>query len=138
MRNTAVNVLIAVVDDDDSVRESTKTLLRSAGYRVVTFVSAAGLLLDAAALRETKCLILDIFMPGIDGLELQRRLNAAHSRIPIIFITAHADERCRQEVLAAGAADFLYKPFKAQALLAAMQIALEKNASSQSSCSGRT
>lgn len=114
--------LISIVDDDESVREATQTLLRSVGYRVRTFVSAENLL-DSDALAETECLILDVRMPGIDGLELQRRLNEGGSRVPIIFITAHDDGPLRQRAVEAGAVDLLQKPFDAGQLLATLQIA---------------
>ena len=116
--------LISIVDDDESVRDSMKILLRSVGHRVATFTSAAELLLDSVALKKTECLILDVRMPGMDGLELQRRMNAAHSCIPIIFVTAHDDEIRRQQAIAAGAVDFLCKPYEASTLLAAVQGAL--------------
>jgi CheY-like chemotaxis protein len=115
--------VISIVDDDESVREATKTLLRSAGYQVQTFVSAENLL-NSGALGETECLILDVRMPGIDGLELQRRLNAEGFRVPIIFITAHGDEPLRCRVIAEGAVDLLDKPFAASALLATVETAL--------------
>jgi FixJ family two-component response regulator len=89
-----INVLgvamISIVDDDESVRAATKSLLRSAGYQVETFASAE-LFLESGVLRETQCLILDVKMPGMDGLELQRRLYKAETRVPIIFVTAHGD-----------------------------------------------
>jgi FixJ family two-component response regulator len=116
--------LISIVDDDESIRDSTKALLRSVGHRVATFASAAELLLDSGAIRQTECLILDVRMPGMDGLELQRRLNVGRSRIPIIFVTAHDDEIRRQQAIAAGAVDFLRKPFEASTLLAAVRAAL--------------
>jgi FixJ family two-component response regulator len=80
---------VAVVDDDESVRDSTKALLRSAGYRVSTFDSAEQFL-SAGSIAETDCLILDIWMPGMNGLELQRRLNDSGVGLPIIFLSAHA------------------------------------------------
>lgn len=115
--------LISIVDDDESVREATKTLLRSVGYRVQTFASAENLL-DSGALGKTECLILDVRMPGIDGLELQRRLNVEGFRVPIIFITAHADGPLRSRVIEAGAVDLLNKPFAASTLLATVETAL--------------
>jgi two-component system response regulator FixJ len=117
--------MITVVDDDESVRDSIRMLLRSVGHRVATFNSAAGLLLDSGAIKQTACLILDVRMPGMDGLELQRRLNAARSRIPIIFITAHPDEFRQQQAIAAGAIGFLCKPFEPNMLLGAVQAALQ-------------
>ena len=116
-------VMISIVDDDESVRAATKTLLRSVGYYVETFASAE-LFLDSGVLRETKCLILDIRMPGIDGLELQRRLNAAESRVPIIFVTAHDDKTNRRKAIEAGAVEFFRKPFDANTLVGAIQMAL--------------
>lgn len=113
---------ISIVDDDESVREATKTLLRSVGYRVQTFASAESLL-NSGALGETECLILDVRMPGIDGLELQRRLNTEGFRVPIIFITAHDDGPLRRRVIEAGAVDMLNKPFAASALLATVDTA---------------
>src|SRR5882762_2379161 len=104
--------VVSIVDDNEAIRASTKTLLRSVGYEVETFASAE-LFLDSGALRETHCLILDVQMPGIDGLELQRRLNAAESLIPIIFVTAHDNRTNRRKAIQAGAVDFFGKPFDA-------------------------
>ena len=115
--------VVSIVDDDESIRAATKTLLRSVGYDVETFASAE-LFLDSGALRKTECLILDIRMPGIDGLELQRRLNAAESPVPIIFVTARDDKTNRQKATKAGARDFFRKPFDANALVGAIQAAL--------------
>jgi FixJ family two-component response regulator len=123
---------ISVVDDDESIRRATRGLLRSAGYQVETFASAE-LFLESDALRETDCLVLDVRMPGIDGLELQRRLNAALSRVPIIFVTAHDDKSHRTTAMEAGAANFFHKPFEANAFVAAIQAALRSSPSSESS-----
>jgi FixJ family two-component response regulator len=117
--------LISVVDDEESVREATRSLLRSAGYRVRAFASAANLF-ASGALIETACLILDVRMPGTGGLELQEQLNSGGSRIPIIFITAHADGPTEQRARAAGAVDMLRKPFAACDLLRAVQTAVER------------
>src|ERR1700733_2723198 len=103
---------ISIVDDDESIRKATRALLRSVGYEVETFASAE-LFLQSDALRETDCLVLDVRMPGIDGLELQRRLNAAQSLVPIIFVTAHDDKSHRRIAMEAGAANFFHKPFEA-------------------------
>ena len=116
--------VIAVVDDDASVRSATKTLLRSAGYTVETFASAESFL-HSPALQEAECLILDVWMPGIDGLELQRRLRAAKIRVPIIFITAHDERRYLRQAFDGGAVDFLRKPFDGNALLAIVRTALD-------------
>jgi CheY-like chemotaxis protein len=119
--------LVAVIDDDKSVRNSLKTLLRSVGYRVEAFESAESFL-ESGAGTETGCLILDVRMPGMDGPELQVRLSNEHSRIPIIFITAHDDGPVRERVLKAGAVDVLNKPFPPSALLSTLQMALRREA----------
>lgn len=115
--------MISIVDDDASIRDSTKTLLRSAGYEVEAFGSAE-LFLESGSLRDTECLILDVRMPGIGGLELQRQLNQADSRVPIIFVTAHNDRMNRLKAMEAGALDFFRKPFDASVLLRAVQMAV--------------
>jgi CheY-like chemotaxis protein len=114
---------ISVVDDDASTRDSLKTLLRSAGYQVVTFASAESFL-KSAELRETECLILDMRMPGMAGLELQQRVNASHPNIPIIFLTEHGDLKNPRLATDAGAADFLGKPIEADSLVSAVRTAL--------------
>jgi FixJ family two-component response regulator len=114
---------ISIVDDDESVREALKSLLESVGYSTKVFASAEEFLRSNNH-QETQCLILDIRMPGMSGLELQRRLVAAGFRIPIIFITAHADEEGRAPALREGAVAFLRKPFSEEALLSAVQSAL--------------
>jgi len=111
--------LIAVVDDDDSVRESLRDLLRSAGFAVQVFASAEEFL-HSDQLRQPDCLILDVRMPGIGGLELQRRLVASHRDLPVIFITAHGDEATRSQALKDGAMEYLLKPFTEEALLNAI------------------
>jgi CheY-like chemotaxis protein len=115
--------LIAVIDDDRSVRNSVKTLLRSAGYRVETFESAEAFL-ESGAAAETGCLILDVRMPGMGGLELQVRLHDTNTEVPIIFITAHDDGALRQQAMQAGAVDMLHKPFAPKMLLSTLQTAL--------------
>ena len=116
--------LIAVVDDDSSSRDSTQLLLRSAGYPADVFASARDFL-DSPRIDETACLILDVRMPGMDGLELQRFLNEAQRQIPIIFITAHATDNAEQRARKAGAVDFLRKPVNDEKLLSAIQTALK-------------
>jgi FixJ family two-component response regulator len=123
---------ISIVDDDESIRRATRGLLRSVGYQVETFASAE-LFLESDALRETDCLVLDVRMPGIDGLELQRRLNAAQSRVPIIFVTAHDDKSHRTTAMDAGAVNFFHKPFEANAFVAAIQAALRSSPSFEAS-----
>jgi two-component system, LuxR family, response regulator FixJ len=118
--------LVVVIDDDKSVRSSVKTLLRSAGYRVATFESAESFLSSGSA-AETGCMILDIRMPGMDGLELQIRLNRGDSRPPIIFITGHDDGSLRERVIEAGTVEMLRKPSPPNALLSSVQAALSKD-----------
>ena len=116
--------LISVVDDDDSVRESLGGLIRSVGFAVKVFASAEEFL-NSDHLRNTHCLILDVRMPGMNGLELQRQLAASDRKIPIIFITAHGDEEVRSRALNGGAVDYLLKPFSEEALLNAIDAALK-------------
>lgn len=117
---------LAVVDDDESVRDATQALLRSAGYSVSTFASAEQFL-NSGEIAETECLVLDIRMPGIDGLELQRRLIDAGAAVPIIFLTAHGDGNARRRAMDGGALDFLLKPFGGNTLLSAVQTALTRH-----------
>jgi FixJ family two-component response regulator len=115
--------VVAVVDDDESVRESLRGLFRSVGFTVHVFASAADLL-ASDALRATDCVILDVRMPGMTGLELQRRLAASRRDLPVIFMTAHDDAPTRSQALSGGAVDYLIKPFSEEALLDAVQAAL--------------
>jgi CheY-like chemotaxis protein len=117
--------LIAVIDDDKSVRNSVKTLLRSAGHRVEAFETAEAFL-ESGAAAHTGCLILDVRMPGMGGLELQVRLNDTNTHVPIIFITAHDDGTLRQQAMQAGAVDMLHKPFAPKMLLSTVQTALSR------------
>jgi len=116
--------LISVVDDDDSVRESLRGLIRSVGFAVKVFASAEEFL-NSDHLRNTNCLILDVRMPGMNGLELQRQLAATDRKIPVIFITAHGDDEVRSRALNGGAVDYLLKPFSEEALLNAIDAALK-------------
>jgi len=116
--------LVAVVDDDDSVRESLGGLFRSVGFTVQGFASAAAFL-QSDDLAKTDCVILDVRMPGMDGLELQRRLVACHPELPVVFMTAHDDARTRSRALSGGAAGYLIKPFSEEALLDAVRGALD-------------
>jgi len=116
--------LIAIVDDDDSLRNSLDNLIRSVGFRAQGFPSAEALL-SSNQLHDTACLILDVRLPGMNGLELQRRIGAANWRIPIIFITSHADGDAQARALEAGAVDYLYKPFREEHLLNAIDVALK-------------
>ena len=115
--------IISIVDDDESVREAVKNLIRSTGFRAEVFTSAEEFL-NSSHLHETACLILDVRMPGMNGLELQRRLAASNFAIPIILISAHSDGEAQARALQAGAVDFLYKPFTEDALLNAIKSSL--------------
>jgi FixJ family two-component response regulator len=115
---------VAIVDDDDALRNSLDNLLRSVGFGVQGFASAEAFL-QADHAPETACLILDVRMAGMNGLELQRQLGAAHWRIPIIFVTAYADDDTRAHALAAGAVAFLSKPCREEDLLKAIEAALK-------------
>lgn len=125
--------LISVVDDDLAIREATRSLLKSNGFRTQVFQSAEEFL-ASPHLPETKCLILDVQMPGMSGRELQRRLIAKEQRIPIIFISAQESREVRREVLRAGAVAFLGKPFSEEALLQAIRLAL--GAADEKGCRG--
>ena len=116
--------MISIVDDNDSVRESLQRLMRSVGFPVNVFASAEEFL-DSDRLRHTDCLILDVRLPGMDGLELQCHLATSHSEIPIIFITAYEDDEVRARALNAGAVDYFLKPFNDEDLLDAIDTALK-------------
>jgi FixJ family two-component response regulator len=116
--------VICVVDDDESVRESLEGLMRSVGFAVNTFASAEEFL-DLDHLRNIDCLIFDVRLPGMNGLELQRQMVTSHSEIPIIFITSHEDDEVRARALNAGAVDYLLKPFNDEDLLNAIDAALK-------------
>ena len=116
--------LISIVDDDDSLRNSLDNLIRSVGFRAQGFPSAEAFL-SSNQVDDTACLILDVRLPGMNGLELQRRIAGANWRIPIIFITSHADDDARARALEAGAVAFLYKPFREEELLNAIDTALK-------------
>ena len=115
--------LVSVVDDDESVRESLPDLLREFGFVAQAFSSAEEFL-ASDYLSQTRCLILDVGMPGMSGPDLQRELARQGQRIPIVFITARKDEVVRARVLAEGAVDCLFKPFSDTALLDALNTAL--------------
>ena len=114
---------ISIVDDDDSLRNSLNNLIRSVGFRAQGFPSAEAFL-NSSELHDTACLILDVRMPGMSGLDLQRQLVATNSPIPIVFITSHGDDDAKARALEAGAVAFLYKPFREEALLKAIDSAL--------------
>jgi FixJ family two-component response regulator len=116
--------LVAIVDDDDLMRTAVHGLLKAVGWSAQTFASAEEFL-QSGQQRQTACLIADIRMPGMSGLELQSRLNADQCKIPTIFITAHGDAKMRMQALRAGAVEFLAKPFDDEALLESVRAALE-------------
>jgi FixJ family two-component response regulator len=116
--------LVAIVDDDDSMRSALHGLLQSADLPAQAFASAEEFL-NSGQQHEIACLIADIRMPGMSGLELQAQLNIQRCRIPIIFITAHGDEKMRMQALRAGAVEFMAKPFNDEALLESVRAALE-------------
>jgi FixJ family two-component response regulator len=116
--------LVAIVDDDDSVRGALQGLMKEVGFSARAFASAEEFL-ESGQQQQTACLIADIRMPGMSGLELQAKLNAEHCRIPTIFITAHGDEKMRMQALRAGAVEFLAKPFDDEALLESVRAALQ-------------
>ena len=116
--------LIAIVDDDDALRSSLDDLIRSIGFRTQGFASAEAFMSSNEA-RNTACLILDVRMPGMNGLDLQRKIVAANWRMPIIFVTSHADDDARVRALKGGAVAFLYKPFREEELLNAIDAALK-------------
>ena len=115
--------LVSVVDDDESVRESLPDLLREFGFAVEAFSSAKAFLASGTA-SETRCLLLDIAMPGMSGPELQQELRRRQQEIPIVFITGTGDQTVRPRVLATGAVECLFKPFSETALLDALNAAL--------------
>jgi FixJ family two-component response regulator len=116
--------LVAILDDDDLMRSALQGLLKAVGLPAATFASAEEFLRSGER-HQIGCLIADIRMPGMSGLELQAKLNADRCRIPIIFITAHGDEKMRMQALRAGAVEFSAKPFDDEALLESVRAALQ-------------
>src|ERR1700681_3896846 len=115
--------IIGVVDDDESIRDALGSLIRSAGYQCELYPSAEAFL-DSHRLGGTDCMLLDVQMPGLSGLDLQSRLREMNCRVPIIFVTAHADKSLRARALRDGATAFLEKPCNDDALLGAIGSAL--------------
>jgi FixJ family two-component response regulator len=124
MTEKSESPLVAVVDDEESVREAVKRLLRAADVTVESFASAEEFL-NSGQLNRTGCLVADIRMPGLSGLDLLAELNKQHLPIPTILITAHGDESLRLQAMRAGAVKFLSKPVDSAILLASVQAALE-------------
>ena len=118
--------LISVVDDDGSVRRTTKLLVESFGYRAAVFESAESFL-KSDQLYDTACLVVDVQMPGMNGLQLQSHLADEGYSIPTIFITAYADKESRRQAMEAGAVAFLDKPFNDQQLLKSIRSALQRD-----------
>lgn len=116
--------MVAVIDDEESYRVGVERLLKSAGFSTHSFDSAEAFL-NSGQQVETGCLIADIRMPGMSGLELQSKLNSDQCPIPTIFITAHGDEKIRMQAMRGGAVKFLMKPFDGEALLEAVRVALK-------------
>jgi FixJ family two-component response regulator len=122
-----MQALVSVVDDDDSVREALESLIRSAGLLVQVFASAEQFL-ESRVVSKTTCLVLDVRMPGMSGIELLSGLLSKGYQVPVIFMTAHAtDEECRAEALSLGAVAYLIKPFHKNELLDAIFKAIEAN-----------
>lgn len=119
--------MVAIVDDDELVRSALSGLMKSAGFPAWAFASAEEFL-NSGEQERTGCLIADIRMPGMSGLDLQSKLVRDHYRFPIIFITAQGDEKMRMQALRAGAVDFLSKPFDDGTLLDCVRAALERDA----------
>jgi len=118
--------LVSIVDDDESLRRSVKNLLTSVGFRVETFASAEAFL-QSGHRSDTRCVVLDLRMPGMSGVDLLIHLAAAGSPIPVVILTAHSDDEARRRTLQAGAVAFLGKPFHGEALLGAVRKALAEN-----------
>ena len=120
--------LIAIVDDDASIRDALTSLLRAVGWRAEGFATAEAFL-QSGQVHTTACLLLDVRLPGSSGLELQRQLRSSQALIPIIFITAHGNDAMRAQALQAGAVAFFVKPFNDTALLEAIHTALAPDSS---------
>ena len=129
-KQTSVEHLVCIVDDDASVRRSTGRLIRSLGFQAETFESATDFLSSGRA-EQTACLLLDVRMPGMDGLELQRRLADRTPPIPIVFLTARASDDEERRALRAGAVEFLRKPVGKEALLRVLSAIFDRSTSGQ-------
>jgi FixJ family two-component response regulator len=125
MAREVAGKMVAVIDDDESYRFAVQRLLKTADLSVQSFDSAEAFL-NSGQQHETRCLIADIRMPGMSGLELQSKLNSDHCPIPTIFITAHGDEKMRLQAMRGGAVKFLMKPFDGETLLEAVRVALTR------------
>ncbi|GLK82078.1 two-component response regulator [Ancylobacter defluvii] len=119
--------MISIIDDDESVRTATASLVRSLGFDTSTFASAEDFL-HSPRLLDSDCVITDVQMPGMSGVELQARLRQGGHRMPLIFITAFPEERLRRQVTASGAVGFLSKPFDGGEMIACLDEALSRTA----------
>ena len=119
------SITVYIVDDDESIRKALKRLLKAAGYHALTFASAEDFL-DSTSGRGEGCLVLDIRLPGITGLELQEKLASGGAKYAVIFMTAHDNPQWQERARKAGAVAYLKKPFNEHLLLDAIQWALEK------------
>jgi FixJ family two-component response regulator len=134
MKGTA---LVSIVDDDESIRIGLSRLLKSVGFDVDIFASGEAFL-DSGDLQASACLILDLRMPGMSGLELQRRLISCNCQVPIIFLTAHNDEQARAQAIRAGAIDFLVKPFREESLIRYINLAVDQHRLRSTNCRSRS
>jgi FixJ family two-component response regulator len=119
------SAIVSVVDDDASLRRSVRNLLTSVGFQAQTFASAEEFLASSEC-ENTGCLVLDLRMAGMSGLDLLKHLGAIGSRIPVVILTAHGDDEARQRAMRAGAVAFLGKPFRGDALLEAVRTAMNR------------
>jgi FixJ family two-component response regulator len=120
--------MISIVDDDESIRNAVKALIRSMGYATATFASAEEFL-QSGRLHDTACIITDVQMPGMSGIDLQDHLTTSGHRVPVIFVTAFPDESIRERAMEAGACGFLSKPFREESLIECLDQALERHKS---------
>ncbi|MET4025093.1 two-component system response regulator FixJ [Marinobacter sp. MBR-99] len=123
---TDIQQTVYVVEDDEAVRDSLELLLKSDGKPVKTYESAGAFLADYSD-QMAGCIVLDIRMPGMDGMELQKKLNDKHSILPIIFVTGHGDVPMAVDAMKEGAVDFIQKPYREEALLEKIEAALEQD-----------
>ncbi|MDX1597762.1 MAG: response regulator FixJ [Marinobacter sp.] len=123
---TDIQQTVYVVEDDEAVRDSLELLLKSDGKPVKTYENATAFLRDYSE-KMAGCIVLDIRMPGMDGMELQKKLNDKHSILPIIFVTGHGDVPMAVDAMKEGAVDFIQKPYREEALLEKIEAALEQD-----------
>lgn len=121
---TQATYVVVAVDDDRRVRDSVESVLESAGYATETFASAEAFL-DSGAVTRARCVIVDVRLPGMDGLELQRHIRKERPSLPVIFVTAHDEDETRQEAIEGGGVAFLVKPFDATELIERIEAAVK-------------